>query len=154
MPQKDPIADMLDRHIDRDEIAGAATVVWKRGQVVQSCARGWRDREALEFLEGDAIFRIASMTKPITSVAALMLVDEGRIGLDQAITDWAPEFAGMRVLRAEEGPLEDSEPAARDITFSDLLTHRSGLTYGSFHKGPIGAAHEVLGSDIDSPLGP
>ena len=129
-------------------------MVWKRGQVVQSCARGWRDREALEFLESDAIFRIASMSKPITSVAALMLVDEGRIGLDQAITDWAPEFADMAVLRAVEGPLEDSEPAARNITFRDLLTHRSGLTYGSFHKGPIAAAHEVLGSDIDSTLDP
>jgi CubicO group peptidase (beta-lactamase class C family) len=86
MPQHDPIADMLDLYVDRDELAGAATVVLRHGRVVQSCARGWRDREALDLLEGDAIYRIASMTKPITSVAAMMLVEEGRIGLDEPIT--------------------------------------------------------------------
>ena len=155
MPQHDPIADMLDRYVDRDELAGAATVVFRHGRVVQSCARGWRDREALDLMEGDAIYRIASMTKPITSVAAMMLVDEGRIGLDEPITAWAPEFRDMRVLRTVDGPLDDTEAAERAITFRDLLTHRSGLTYGSFHDGPIASAHlAALGSDIDSPLDP
>lgn len=155
MPQHDPIADMLDRYVDRDELAGAATVVFRHGRVVQSCARGWRDREALDLMEGDAIYRIASMTKPITSVAAMMLVDEGRIGLDEPITAWAPEFRDMRVLRTVDGPLDDTEAAERAITFRDLLTHRSGLTYGSFHDGPIASAHlAALGSDIDSQLDP
>lgn len=155
MPQHDPIADMLDLYVDRDELAGAATVVFRHGRVVQSCARGWRDREALDLMEGDAIYRIASMTKPITSVAAMMLVDEGRIGLDEPITAWAPEFRDMRVLRTVDGPLDDTVAAERAITFRDLLTHRSGLTYGSFHDGPIASAHlAALGSDIDSPLDP
>lgn len=155
MPPLDPIADMLDGYVDRDEIAGAATVVWKRGRVVQNCARGWRDREALDFLEDDAIFRIASMSKPITSVAATMLVEEGAIALEEPITAWAPEFADMRVTQLVDGSLEDSSPAVREITFLDLLTHRAGLTYGSFHAGPIAAAHlAALGSDIDSPLDP
>jgi CubicO group peptidase (beta-lactamase class C family) len=155
MPHQDSIADMLDGYIDREDLAGAATVVCRQGQVVQSCARGWRDREALDFLEGDAIFRIASMSKPITSVAAMMLVEEGAIVLDEPITAWAPEFADMWVMQSVDGSLDDSIPAVREITFRDLLTHRAGLTYGSFHAGRIAAAHlAALGSDIDSPLEP
>jgi CubicO group peptidase (beta-lactamase class C family) len=155
MTASDPIAAMLGRYVDADEIAGAATLVWKDGKVVQTCATGWRDRESLELLERDAIFRIASMTKPVTSVAALMLVDEGRIALADPISRWAPEFADMRVLRSPTGPLDETAPAAREITFDDLLTHRSGLTYGSFHAGPIQPAYEAaLGGDIDSHVGP
>jgi CubicO group peptidase (beta-lactamase class C family) len=155
MTASDPIAAMLGRYVDADEIAGAATLVWKDGKVVQTCATGWRDRESLELLERDAIFRIASMTKPVTSVAALMLVDEGRIALADPISRWAPEFADMRVLRSPTGPLDETDPAAREITFDDLLTHRSGLTYGSFHAGPIQPAYEAaLGGDIDSHVAP
>jgi len=155
MTASDPIAAMLGRYVDADEIAGATTLVWKDGKVVQTCATGWRDRESLELLERDAIFRIASMTKPVTSVAALMLVDEGRIALADPISRWAPEFADMRVLRSPTGPLDETDPAAREITFDDLLTHRSGLTYGSFHAGPIQPAYEAaLGGDIDSHVGP
>ena len=155
MTASDPIAAMLGRYVDADEIAGATTLVWKDGKVVQTCATGWRDRESLELLERDAIFRIASMTKPVTSVAALMLVDEGRIALADPISRWAPEFADMRVLRSPTGPLDETDPAAREITFDDLLTHRSGLTYGSFHAGPIQPAYEAaLGGDIDSHVAP
>lgn len=155
MTASDPIAAMLGRYVDADEIAGAATLVWKDGKVVQTCASGWRDRESLDLLQRDAIFRIASMTKPVTSVAALMLVDEGRIALTEPISRWAPEFAAMRVLRSPTGPLDETDPAVREITFDDLLTHRSGLTYGSFHAGPIQPAYAAaLGGDIDSPVAP
>ena len=99
----------------------------------------------------DTIFRIASLTKPVTSVAALTLYDEGRFALEDPISDWAPEFGEMRVLRSPEGPLHEAEPAERAITFGDLLAQRSGLTYGAFHTGPIGAAYRAaLGADIDS----
>ncbi len=155
MTASDPIAAMLGRYVDADEIAGAATLVWKGGKVVQTCATGWRDRESLDLLGRDAIFRIASMTKPVTSVAALMLVDEGRIALTDPISRWAPEFADMRVLRSPTGPLDEADPAVREITFNDLLTHRSGLTYGSFHAGPIQPAYDAaLGGDIDSHVAP
>lgn len=155
MTSPDPIAAMLGRYTDADEIAGAATLVWKDGKVVQTCASGWRDRESLDPLERDALFRIASMTKPVTSVAALMLVDEGRIALSDPISRWAPEFADMRVLRSPTGPLDETDPAAREITFDDLLTHRAGLTYSSFHDGPIQPAYDrALGGQIDSPLAP
>lgn len=155
MTASDPIAAMLGRYTDADEVAGAATLVWKDGKVVQTCASGWRDREALDPLERDAIFRIASMTKPITSVAALMLVDEGRWALTDPISRWAPEFADMRVLRSPTGPLDETDPAVREITVDDLLTHRAGLTYSSFHDGPIQGAYDAaLGGQIDSPVAP
>ncbi|MBI5941768.1 MAG: beta-lactamase family protein [Caulobacterales bacterium] len=155
MTTPDPIAATLGRYVDADEIAGAATLVWKDGRVVQTCATGWRDRESLDLLERDAIFRIASMTKPVTSVAALMLVDEGKIALTDPISRWAPEFAQMRVLRSPTGPLDQTDPAVREITFDDLLTHRSGLTYSSFHDGPIQNAYDaVLGNQIDSHVAP
>jgi CubicO group peptidase (beta-lactamase class C family) len=95
------------------------------------------------------------MTKPITSVAALMLVDEGRIGLSDPISEYAPEFSNMRVVRSADGPLEDTDDSVRPITVEDLLTHRSGLTCGDFHRGPIAHAYrEALGGDIDSDVAP
>jgi CubicO group peptidase (beta-lactamase class C family) len=106
-------------------------------------------------LERDSLFRIASLSKPITTVAALSLLDEGRFALDDSIAAWAPEFARIRVLRSLDGPLDDTVPAARPITFDDLLTHRAGLTYGSFHPGPLGEAYaNALGGDIDTHVTP
>jgi CubicO group peptidase (beta-lactamase class C family) len=106
-------------------------------------------------VERDTIFRIASMTKPVTTVAALMLHDEGRFALDEPIARHAPELAHVRVLRDPNGPLEQTDAAERPITFGDLLTHRSGLTYGEFHRGPIGrACAEALGGTMDNALSP
>lgn len=150
-----PITARLDRYTDADELAGAVALVWKDGRVAHASASGWRDREALAPLERDAIFRIASMTKPITSVAALRLIEEGRFARTDPISRWAPELAELRVLRHPDGPLDDTVPAERPITFDDLLTHRAGLTYSSFHTGPIGAAYDAaLGGQIDSHLTP
>jgi CubicO group peptidase (beta-lactamase class C family) len=92
-------------------------------------------------VERDTIFRIASLTKPVTTAGALTLLDEGRFDLDEPITECAPELARMRVLRDPAGPLDQTDEATRPITFRDLLTHRSGLTYGEFHRGAIGRAH-------------
>jgi CubicO group peptidase (beta-lactamase class C family) len=106
-------------------------------------------------VERDTIFRIASMSKPLTTVAALMLYDEGRFALDEPIVEHAPELARLRVLRDPDGPLDQTDAAARPITFRDLLTHRSGLTYGEFHRGPIARAFaETLGGQIDNAVSP
>jgi CubicO group peptidase (beta-lactamase class C family) len=95
------------------------------------------------------------MTKPLTSVAALMLVEEGRIALTDPIDRYAPEFSQMRVLRSPNGPLDETDPAERPIIIEDLLTHRAGFTYGDFHRGPIGQAYrDALGDDIDSVFAP
>src|SRR5262245_59134660 len=113
----------IEEQVQAGELAGAAGLVWRNGEEQAVCA-GWRDLEARLPIERDTIFRIASMTKPITSVAALTLVDEGRIALNDPVTNYAPEFAEMRVLRSPEGPLDETDAASRPITFEDLLTHR------------------------------
>src|SRR5262249_49888068 len=88
-------------------------------------------------------------------VTALMLVDEGRIALNDPISKYASEFSQMRVLRSPDGPLEETDDSVRPITVEDLLTHRSGLTYGDFHGSPIARAYrEALGGDIDSDVAP
>jgi CubicO group peptidase (beta-lactamase class C family) len=155
MDGNDPIVDAIGAVVDARELAGAATLVWRDGQVVHAAGVGWRDLAARLPMQRDSLFRIASMSKPITATAALMLLEEGRFALDDPITRWAPEFAQMRVLKTADGPLDQTEPAARPITFEDLLTHRSGLTYGDFHSGPIAAAHaKALGGGIDSTVTP
>jgi len=137
------------------ELAGAAALVWRDGTVLQTAAVGLRDLLSGLPVERDTIFRIASLTKPVTTVAALMLLDEGRFDLDEPITRCAPELARMRVLRDPNAPLDQTDEAKRPITFRDLLTHRSGLTYGDFHRGPIGRAYtETLGATIDNPITP
>jgi|SRR5579859_2904972 len=154
MKQERQIQKVLEDAVNSEKLAGAAAVVWRDGSIQTACA-GWRDMESHLPVERDTIFRIASMTKPITSVAALMLVDEGRIALNDPISEYAPEFSQMRVLRSPDGPLEETEKSARAITFQDLLTHRSGLTYGEFHRGPIARAYrDALGRDIDSDIAP
>ncbi len=83
------------------------------------------------------------------------MVEEGHFALGDPIDRWAPEFARMRVLRSPDGPLDQTEPAGRPITFEDLLTHRAGLTYADFRRGPVGAAYaRALGPNIDNPLEP
>jgi CubicO group peptidase (beta-lactamase class C family) len=156
MPAADPIATVLHAMVEAGALAGAATLIWRHGQVVQAAGIGWRDIAAKLPIERDTLFRIASMTKPITSTAALMLLEEGRFALDDSIARFAPEFSAMRVLRSLDGPLHDTTLAERPITFADLLTHRSGITYGTFHApAPIARAYaDALGRDIDSEVAP
>jgi CubicO group peptidase (beta-lactamase class C family) len=137
------------------ELAGAAALVWRKGQGARVAMVGRRDLRSGAPVERDTIFRIASVTKPVTTLAALMLLDEGCFELDEPITTCAPELAQVRVLRDPEGPLDQTDAARRPITFGDLLTHRAGLTYGDFHRGPIRRAFaETLGGTIDNDLTP
>ena len=155
MSNHDSIEAALRAYVDEGALAGAATLVWRNGRVVQTAAVGRRDLVTNLPVERDTIFRIASMTKPVTTVAALTLYDEGRFALDEPITRDAPELAGLRVLRDPNGPLDQTDAAERPITFRDLLTHRSGLTYGEFHRGPIArACADALGGQIDNALSP
>ena len=151
---EDPITTAIESMVDAGALAGAATLVWRDGKVVQIATVGWQDVEARLPIERDTLFRIASMTKPITSTAALMLFEQGRFALDDPITRWAPEFSQMRVLSSPNGPLDQTYPAERPITFRDLLTHRSGITYGAFSTGPISKAYEVLGGEVDTYAAP
>jgi len=144
----------IKQYVDDGKLAGAAMLVW-RGAEARTICVGWRDLETRRPVDRHTIFRIASMSKPVTSALALMLFEKGRFALSDPITRWAPEFSEMQVLRSPDGPLDATEPAKRPITFEDLLTHRSGLTYGDLQRGPIAAAYrEALGGDIDSAVPP
>src|SRR6185369_15125493 len=155
MSQQNSIDPALRTYVDAGTLAGAATLVWRDGRVVHTASMGCRDLAANLPIERDTIFRIASMTKPVTTAAALTLYDEGRFALDEPIERVAPELARLRVLRDPNGPLDETDAAERPITFGDLLTHRSGLTYGEFHRGPISRAFaDALGPLIDNPLSP
>ncbi len=155
MPGRDSIEAALRAHVDSGSLAGAATLGWRDGRLVHTASVGRRDLVTSLPVERDTIFRIASMTKPLTTVAALTLYDEGRFALDEPIARHAPEFARLRVLRDPNGPLDQTDAAERPITFGHLLTHRSGLTYGEFHRGPMSrACADAVGATIDNPLGP
>src|SRR4249920_2492627 len=155
MSPHDSIEAALRAYVDEGALAGAATLVWRNGRVVQTAAVGRRDLVTNLPVERDTIFRLASMTKPVTTVAALMLFDEGRFALEEPIARDAPELAHLRVLRDPNGPLDQTDAAERSVTFGDLLTHRSGLTYGDLHRGPMaGACSEALGGTMDNALGP
>lgn len=149
------IHDALRAFVDRGELGGAVALVARPGKPIQRVAVGWRDVTARLPISSDTIFRIASLTKPVTAVAALRLFDEGRFELDDPITRVAPEFADLRVLPDPDAALDRAVPAGRPITFRDLLTHRAGFTYGEFHTGPIAAAYaSVLGPTIENALSP
>lgn len=130
--------------IDSGVLAGAVTLVWRGGQVLQVNELGHRDVEARLPMRRDTIFRIASMTKPVTVAAAMTLVDEGRLALTDPVTRWLPELADMRVLDTPGGPLDRTHPARRAITVEDLMTHRSGLAYFFSVTGPLARAYSRI----------
>jgi CubicO group peptidase (beta-lactamase class C family) len=149
------IVPTLQPIVDAGDLSGFVTLLFRHGEIAQLNTLGLRDIEKKLPMERDTLFRIASMTKPVTSLAALMLMEEGKFKLEDPITKWAPEFKNVRVLKDAEGPLDQTVPAAREITFDDLFTHRSGLAYGFSSMGPI--AHEyqrVLGDVLNSQMTP
>ena len=92
-------------------------------------------------MKTDTLFRIASMTKPITSVAVMMLYEEGRLPLTDPVSRFIPAFKDMKVLTKNEAGVVTLVPARRPITIRDLLSHRSGLSYGFLDGGPVGEAY-------------
>jgi CubicO group peptidase (beta-lactamase class C family) len=130
--------------VDAGLLAGAVTLVWRSGKVVQVNELGYRDVDARLPMQRDTIFRIASMSKPVTVAAAMTLVDEGKLALTDPVAKWLPELSDMRVLLDPLGPLEKTEPARRPITVEDLMTHRSGLAYVFSVPGPLGLVYGRL----------
>ncbi len=129
------IENVFQRHIDAGRVAGVTTLIARYGQVVHFDAFGYRDAEAGDAMEPNDIFRIYSMTKPITSVAAMMLLEEGGFLLTDPVSKYLPELADLEVLRPQidETTGETSyttEPANRPITIQDLFRHTSGFVYG------------------------
>jgi len=135
------IHEMVMRHVEAQDISGAVTIVARKGKVVHFEAHGLMNIESKKPMTRDALFRLASSTKPITATAILMLMEEGRLKLTDPVAKYIPEFKNARVKieapnppptasSAQDGEKYATVPATRDITIVDLLTHTSGLASG------------------------
>ena len=137
------ITQMIERRIAAGDLAGAVTVVARRGKVAHLAAQGVMDLETKQPMTPDTMFRIASMTKPIIGVSIMMLVEENKLRLNDPVARYIPEFANMKVAVARpatggsEGPGFYTVPAQRPITIKDLLTHVSGLGSGPMGNSDI-----------------
>ncbi|MFI7614849.1 serine hydrolase domain-containing protein [Nonomuraea terrae] len=122
----DRMRDVLGAAVERGDVPGVVALVHRRGETHVTTA-GAAQAGGGAPMRRDTVFRIASMGKPITAVAAMILVEECRLRLDDPVDDLLPELSGRRVLRRVDGPLDDTVPAARPITVRDLLTFRAGF---------------------------
>jgi CubicO group peptidase (beta-lactamase class C family) len=144
------IAPAMQRLVDRGEVAGVVTWLARHGKVVHCAAVGALDREADRPMTPEAIFRIYSMTKPITTVAVMQLYEEGYFGLDDPIAAYIPAFADTRVYAGPSGNGVALAKLARPITFRHLLTHTAGLSYGFSPTDPVDRLYQqaqILRSD-------
>src|SRR5262249_8634404 len=143
-----PIADFINGEIAAQHIPGAIVLVQQHGKPVYLKWFGLRDPDKGTPMTEDAIFPIHSVTKTITSVAAMMLVDRGRIALDDPVSKYIPSFAGMQVgveRKDESGkPVLDRVAPRRPMTVSDLLLHTSGITYGFYGEGLVKSAYDGI----------
>ena len=121
----------LQRYVDNNRIAGIVALVLRDGKPVYEKALGWADKEAGRRMTTDTIFRIASQTKALTSVAIMQLIEEGRLSLGRRAGDFIPTFAKTTVATAKMASGVVTEPARRPITIRDLLTHTAGISYGT-----------------------
>ncbi|OAJ53870.1 serine hydrolase [Paraburkholderia ginsengiterrae] len=140
----------MQGYVERGEVAGVVSMVWRRGETGYFEPLGWRDDAAQLPMERDTLFRIASMTKPVTSAAILMLIEEDRLALDTPVSSWLPELAAPRVLRDPGGPLDDTHPANAPLTVLDLLTHRAGFAYHFTATGPLAEAYAAAFNGLDA----
>ena len=134
------IHDSMQRHIDAHDISGSVTIVARKGQIAWFHAQGLMDIEGSKAMQKDAIFRVFSMSKPVTGVAILMLLEEGKVRLTDPVSKFIPEYKGSKVAVMQDHPAGTwyTVPAAREITIQDLLTHVSGVA----SSGPA-SAHEL-----------
>lgn len=131
------VTEALQVAVDRGEVGGVVSLIFRRGEIAQVDALGWQDPAQKIPMDRNSIFRIASMSKPITAVATLILIDEGKFALTDPVDRWLPELAQPNVLRDPTDPLDSAVPAARSIRIIDLLTHRSGIATPRTAPGPL-----------------
>jgi len=137
------ITQMIERRIAAGDMAGAVTIVARRGKVAHLAAQGVMDFDTKQPMTPASMFRIASMTKPVVGVSIMMLVEENKLRLSDPVSRYIPEFANMKVAVARpgsggsEGPSFYTVPAQRQVTIKDLLTHVSGLGSGPMSNSDI-----------------
>ncbi len=130
------IPRFLQDQVDQGQLPGALTLIWRRGRIAHASLVGQMDLSRATPMRADAIFRLYSMTKPVTVVALLMMMEEGRIALDDSVARFIPGFARLKVRTGETPP--------RAMTVLDLLRHTAGFTYGFHNRTPIDAAYRRL----------
>ena len=152
---------MSRRYVDGGYLPGLMTQVYRKGELVHTGMAGQMDLERDKPMREDAIFRIYSMTKPITSVALMMLVEEGLIGLDDAVQTYIPSWknlgvyaSGVATLLPGQSPVFMTTPPQRPMKVVDLVTHTSGLTYGFLMRSSVDAAYrKAKVNDFQTPGG-
>jgi CubicO group peptidase (beta-lactamase class C family) len=132
-----PARAAMQRYIDNNLLSGISWAVLSGRDLVDVNCGGWADKEAQTPLRTDHIFRVFSNTKLITSCAALLLYEEGKLGLDDPIERFIPQLGNRKVLRPGATSIDDTEPAKSSITVRHLLSHSSGLSYGFFDPGSV-----------------
>ena len=143
----------LARYVDDGRLAGWQVVVSRHGRRVHSSTYGQRDLEAGLPVEPDTLWRIYSMTKPVTSVVAMQLFEEGAFALNDEVSRYLPAFADMRVFRSGTAEAPKTVPATEPIRMWHLLTHTAGLTYGFTRSSPVDEMYRLAGSDFNQPPG-
>ena len=139
------VAGLVDKYVGTNKVANmVAALGWGQKEPTY-ISRGTLVLGGTKRADADTLYRIYSMTKPITGMAAMMLIDEGKLGLDQPLAEILPEYANMKVLKRADGPVEETVAAERPITIRQLLTHTAGLGYNIVQKGPIKHAYERYG---------
>ena len=133
------------RYLEPEKIAGCLTLVARGGKPAYLSAQGLMDRERDRPMQADTIFRIYSMTKPITSVALMQLYEQGNFQLDDPVHKFIPEWRDLRVFQSGNHPHFLTRPVDRPMTIRDLFTHQSGLTYGFMERTNVDAAYREVG---------
>ncbi|MEO8320706.1 MAG: serine hydrolase domain-containing protein [Bradyrhizobium sp.] len=132
---------LKQRYVDAGRFPGTQLLVYRRGKIVHSTVQGFADVERKVPVKDDTIFRIYSMTKALTSVAFMMLVEEGRVALDEPVHKYIPEWKNLGVFVAGTYPAFLTRPPSRPMLIVDLLRHTSGLTYGFQQRSNVDAAY-------------
>ena len=145
------IARHFDRYLEDRRLPGFLAVVTRAGKVAHVVHHGYRDLESRAPVEPDTLFRIYSMTKPVTSVAAMMCYEEGLIALDDPVTKFIPEFDETRVFSGGSSLEPETVALAEPIRIWHLLTHTAGLTYGWMSNHPVDAMYRSAGFEWDTP---
>jgi CubicO group peptidase (beta-lactamase class C family) len=130
------LSDQLDAYVSDGRLPGGVAMVTQHGRVIYADAFGWRDIDEQEAMTEDTIFRIASQTKAVVTVAALILQEEGKLLIQDPVSRYLPEWGDVKVAVAKEGGGYDLAPLTRPITIRDLMTHTSGIGYGSNFGAP------------------
>jgi CubicO group peptidase (beta-lactamase class C family) len=141
------IDNYLRRYVDDQLLPGWQFILTRGGKVVHRATAGHRDRERAVPIGHDSLFRIYSMTKPVTSVAAMMLYERGAFQLNDPVSDVIRSFAEVRVYTGGSAPQPATVPATERVRMVHLLTHTAGLTYGFFRQHPVDAIYRANGLD-------